>query len=62
MVLFIYFDLKNLVLNLKLFIKSEVIDECQTAFNFLKIDLNVDKIVFKLTNVTLGFASETSPK
>lgn len=53
---FIYFDLKTLVLSLqRLFIKLEVIGQCQTASDFLKIDLRAVKTFFGLINTTIGF-------
>ena len=58
---YIYFDLKNLVVNLlKLFIKSEVIENCKTSSDILNLDVADENNWIKLYQITIGFAAETS--
>ena len=63
MFLFIYFNLKKLVTCLlKLFVKAEVIDNCNTSFDLANIDLDKKSNFHEPNNMALGFASEKTLK
>ena len=60
---FMYFDIKNLVTNQSffyklIFVKLEVIKGCNTASDLLEIDLSMEKNLFKVNQISVGFATE----
>ena len=58
---FTYFNIKNLLTNiLKLFVKLEVIEGCKIASDLLEIDLSMEMNLIKVSQISVGFATEKS--
>jgi hypothetical protein len=58
---FMYYDLKALVVSLlRLFIKSNIISNCKSGSEMMKINLSAEANVINVKDVTVGFAAETT--